>query len=406
MKTVLVFFNDVSSDKRESVSYTSYCLSKKLLANGSLDRVFCLRRGHGVDISDEYLVGILDNIFFNIMFRMLRYVQKIFPMFNARHFQEIIFDSFIANKLRPAKGNVFFCSRPLFLKSARKAKTGEMVVLVQTSVPHPLLNYALVKNEEIRLGLKGHGAYSDIDRATRVSQAIAEADKLITLDPVIGRFTYDSYTNFISPQQIVTLRDYFSVSLDEYCSVAFDKDVIAPDSMMTFIHVSHMNLIKGIPYLLSAWELLQKRYSVKCKLILAGRMDKNIKNIYLNEYIHVPNIEVRGFVKDLVACYGEGDVFISPSISDAGPTSILEAMAVGLPVISSKNCGFASLIDEGSNGYTYQYNDVEKLCAIMYWFTQNKDQIKKMGREARKKVDGFSIDRYAQEIVSKIGACQ
>lgn len=406
MKAALVFFNDISADKSESVPYTSYRLSQEILKAGHLGRIFCLRRGHGVDIPEKYIVAVLDNIFASIMFRMLRYVQKMFSVFNARHFQEIIFDYYVAIKLRPVQGDVLFCTRPLFLKTARKARAGGMKVLVQTSIPHPLLNFALVKNEEIRLGLKSHGTYSDIDRAIRVSQVISEADKLITLDPVIGRFTHDSYMSFISPQKIVALREYFSVSLDAYSRVTPEKVAAASDGVVTFIHVSHMNLIKGIPYLLSAWELMQKRYSVKCKLILAGQMDKNIEQIYRKEYAQVPNIEVHGFVKDLVACYGEGDVFISPSISDAGPTSILEAMAAGLPVISSKNCGFASLIDDGEDGYTYQYNDTEKLCEIMYWFTQNTVHTDRMGRNARKKAERFSIDKYAQEIVGKIGACQ
>ena len=163
-----------------------------------------------------------------------------------------------------------------------------------------------------------------------------------------------------------------------------------------------MNLIKGIFYLLDAWQLLQRKELLKCKLFLVGTPDYNVRKIFRERYNNITNVEFRGYVKDLASCYEEGDVFVSPSISDAGPATILEAMAAGLPVVASENCGFASLVNDGEEGYTYHYNDVERLADIMFNLTQNRGEIERMGANARKKVGNHSIDMYLDEFVKKI----
>ena len=109
-----------------------------------------------------------------------------------------------------------------------------------------------------------------------------------------------------------------------------------------------------------------------------------------------------GFVPDLVPVLSSSDVFISSSIADAGPATILEAMSAGLPVISSRNCGFASMVSEKEDGFTYHYNDVSKLTEILTWFINNPGEIQPMGKRARSKMENLSTGRYAEEILGHI----
>ena len=74
-------------------------------------------------------------------------------------------------------------------------------------------------------------------------------------------------------------------------------------------------------------------------------------------------------------------------------------MASGMPVISSENCGYASLITPGEDGFTYPFNDVERLTEILLWCVENRDAIPRMGGRAQRRVSDSSVDRYAEELV-------
>ena len=71
-------------------------------------------------------------------------------------------------------------------------------------------------------------------------------------------------------------------------------------------------------------------------------------------------------------------------------------------MISSLNCGCASLITPGKDGFTYPFADVERLAELLLWFTNNQGAIARMGEQARAKISKSSADRYANELVAII----
>lgn len=56
--------------------------------------------------------------------------------------------------------------------------------------------------------------------------------------------------------------------------------------------------------------------------------------------------------------YGAADAFVLPALYDPSPNVILEAMACGLPVVASHQCGTAELLTEGKNGFVCDALDV------------------------------------------------
>ncbi len=400
MKVVLVFFNYISTNQQASVEFTSYCLVKRCYDEGILEKVICVGTDKNVDVPTSYITAIDKNLALKLLLKLLSVLQVKIPKVHTRWLREAIFDLYSSRKLSGYRGVRVFCARPDFLRVVRKAKANGNPVWVQTLTPHPLLNFSLVRNEEIRFEQASRGGYSNLSRTVNIIKAINESDRVFTLSQEIAAFTYKSYADFVDRTKLVGLRHYFGVAQSEYSVTRDQRGKKQGGAELRFLHVSYMSMIKGLPYLLEAWKILLERHSVAGKLILVGQIDSGISKVIRDHYGQVPNVEFVGRVPNLTEFYRQADVFVSPSVADAGPTTILEAMLAGVPVIASKNCGFASLITEGQEGFTYNYNDVERLSELMYWFFENADQIRNMGNNARNAVADFSIDRYTDELAT------
>jgi len=65
-------------------------------------------------------------------------------------------------------------------------------------------------------------------------------------------------------------------------------------------------------------------------------------------------------------CYAAADVYVSPSREDAFPLPVVEAMACGLPVITSTAAGTSEIIEDGINGFVPQDpNDAQTLARYL-----------------------------------------
>ncbi len=96
------------------------------------------------------------------------------------------------------------------------------------------------------------------------------------------------------------------------------------------------------------------------------------------------------------------DIYVLPSYNEGLPGSILEAMAVGVPIISTPVGGIPEAVIENRNGYLVSPGDVDSLCDKIIKLGQDKNLRKEMGRESREiikeKFEIKSIVRRLEEI--------
>jgi len=110
-------------------------------------------------------------------------------------------------------------------------------------------------------------------------------------------------------------------------------------------------------------------------------LNKNI--IFLGT---VENTDVFRYMK-------EATLFLLPSvIADDGdrdgiPTSLIEAMCLKTPVISSKVSGIPELIDDGIDGFLVEPKNVDQIAKRIDFLLSNKDVRERMGEKARDKVN-------------------
>jgi UDP-glucose:(heptosyl)LPS alpha-1,3-glucosyltransferase len=115
---------------------------------------------------------------------------------------------------------------------------------------------------------------------------------------------------------------------------------------------------KGLRFAIAGMALCDNR---KMRLLVAGRGSQR--------YYKSKRVQFLGEVPDLIRIYLAADIFILPTIYDPFSNACLEALACGLPVITTLSNGFTEIIEDGVHGSIVEVaNDLEGLRnAIRFW---------------------------------------
>ena len=152
---------------------------------------------------------------------------------------------------------------------------------------------------------------------------------------------------------------------------------------------------KGVRYIIEALPLLSKR---NVKLIIIGSDDEKfygqlaeLKRVR-ERIIFVPHSS------NLWEYYAASDIFVFPTIYEPFGLVIVEAMASGLPAITSRVAGAADFITDGVDGFLLDKpEDINELAAKIELLLSNAELRKTMGERARETAEKFSWDQVAQK---------
>jgi glycosyltransferase involved in cell wall biosynthesis len=98
--------------------------------------------------------------------------------------------------------------------------------------------------------------------------------------------------------------------------------------------------------------------------------------------------------KDVVNYYHNADIFINPSFYETLGMSTIEAMASGLPVITTPVGGVPEVVEHGKTGLLVKPGDTDELVKAIIRVLEDKDLRLLMGQAARKRaVELFSWER-------------
>ena len=123
---------------------------------------------------------------------------------------------------------------------------------------------------------------------------------------------------------------------------------------------------KGLLFAIEAMALCKNR---KMRLLVAGRGDaRQYQTMRLRFWRENP-VQFLGEVADLMSVYAAADIFILPTIYDPFSNACLEALASGLPVITTRSNGFSEIIKDGVHGSVIEDagNLIALRDAIRFW---------------------------------------
>jgi glycosyltransferase involved in cell wall biosynthesis len=149
---------------------------------------------------------------------------------------------------------------------------------------------------------------------------------------------------------------------------------------------------KGIHYL---FEALNGLPHGSCQVTLAGTWEDRFRQWLGHRHGIVEYSEVgRVCHERLGVLYRECDVFVFPTLSDGFGLVILEAMAAGVPVITTERSGGPDVIEHGKSGLIVPAGDPDALRRAIKWCLENRDLLPEMGGQARAAAESFSWARY------------
>lgn len=170
-----------------------------------------------------------------------------------------------------------------------------------------------------------------------------------------------------------------------------------PDGPFTVLFAGYIGLRKGVPHLIEAWEKLKLK---DAKLLLAGSL--NLPKDYLRE--HAGSFEYLGAIPrvELLQRMQQADLFVFPSLAEGFGLVIGEAMASGVPVLTTVNTGGPELIEDGREGWCVAAHEVEPLIERLEWAYNHRDALAAMGQQARSRAEQWTWTDYRRELIAKL----
>src|SRR5690606_16534222 len=123
------------------------------------------------------------------------------------------------------------------------------------------------------------------------------------------------------------------------------------------------------------------------------------------EFLHHRKIiHYHGFQQYVAHLLRSSDVFVLPTYYREGiPRSILEALSIGMPIITTNTPGCKETVTKGSNGILVEPHNLDSLIAAIRYYLENPNKIAPMGKESRKLAEGrFNVDIINQKILNII----
>ena len=186
----------------------------------------------------------------------------------------------------------------------------------------------------------------------------------------------------------------FHPALRERHRAAFRAEQRIPDAATVFLYVGSGFERKGVAPLIKAFSTLPDT----AYLVVVGNDKRKTHYETLADQCGAAvRIRFLGALKDVTPCYGAADVFVLPTLYDPFPNVILEAMASGLPVITSTKSGGAELIEPGKSGYICDALDIDALAGNMRSLLV-QDRHTEMGRMAREIVLPYTFDAMSARL--------
>jgi glycosyltransferase involved in cell wall biosynthesis len=169
------------------------------------------------------------------------------------------------------------------------------------------------------------------------------------------------------------------------------------DPLFRVLFVGRVGPRKGVHYLLQAWQELK---FTQAELLLVGIND--FPEGWLDQYSQqiryissVPHASLNQY-------YSSANVLVLPSLVEGLALVQLEALACGIPLITTPNAGGSDIITDGIEGYIVPIRDTGMLKEKLEWCYQHPLELAEMGRAARRQAEHLTWERYRQKVASQM----
>lgn len=155
----------------------------------------------------------------------------------------------------------------------------------------------------------------------------------------------------------------------------------------------HIDLIPAIPHLLKEFP------DVRFVWVGDGKEREHILQ-KIREYGVEDQVLFLGYRSDVPKLLASADLFLFPTRYEGQPFALMEAMAHGLPIVTSDACGIPELIENKVHGLLFRTGDSCDLLETTRWALRHPQQMQQMAIKAKLRVQDFSEQRMVEETLS------
>lgn len=163
----------------------------------------------------------------------------------------------------------------------------------------------------------------------------------------------------------------------------------------TVVFVGRIEPVKGLDVLLRAWLTMQKTVK-NAQLIIAGTGDQRdelerlARELGIDQHVHFP-----GHVSDVAALLETADLYVQPSHQEGLSNSLMQAMAMSLPVVATRISGNEDLVTDRVSGRLVEPGNPVELAQALCETLENPEEAAHMGRRARQLIE----ERYQVDAI-------
>ncbi|PSG88282.1 N-acetyl-alpha-D-glucosaminyl L-malate synthase BshA [Aurantibacter aestuarii] len=206
----------------------------------------------------------------------------------------------------------------------------------------------------------------------------------------------DTLRLFDIKQEINVVTNFIDLNKYEHNFTDCQRGVMAQDHEKIITHISNLRQVKRIPDVIKIFYNIQKE--IPSKLIMVGEGPERKKAEALCRELNISHKVV--FVGnsneiDRILCFS--DLFLLPSETESFGLSALEAMASGVPVISSDAGGIPEVNLNGFSGYLSPVGGVENMSKNAISILQNEETLRLFKANAKKQASNFGISQIVPQ---------
>ena len=218
-----------------------------------------------------------------------------------------------------------------------------------------------------------------------INRKLIAEDKIIVLNGAGVNLEHYTYTPFASRQQS-----------DECCE--------AENRKVHFLYLGRIMKEKGIDELFTAMCRLHNEYGDKVVLDIVGFFEDDYKSA-VEKMVGDGAAVFHGFQEETRPYYVMADCIVLPSYHEGMSNVLLEASAMGRPVITSDIPGCREAVEDGKSGYLCEMKNADMLFEKMKMMADKSlEEIEEMGRCARERMEKlFDKNRIVEQTVEIIG---
>lgn len=220
-----------------------------------------------------------------------------------------------------------------------------------------------------------------------VTFSINKSDAVTTVSKSLKE---DTLRLFNIKKEINVVTNFIDISRFNHTFTDCQRAMMATEDEKIITHISNMREVKRIPDVIKVFYNIQKE--IPAKLMMVGEGPEREPAERLCEELGIAEKVVffgNSNEIDRILCFS--DLFLLPSKTESFGLSALEAMASGVPVISSNTGGIPEVNKEGFSGFLSDVSDVEDMSKKALYILKDEDKLKEFKQNAKAQAKTFDI---------------